>query len=90
MNTGPERFLTLKEAAQVLQFHPKTIRAYVRRGELVGRVIGGRWRFRRNDLDTFFDRAPSQWEFSRGPETRGVNGKSGPRLGRSLPRRLAR
>jgi excisionase family DNA binding protein len=53
----PERLLTLKEAATVLRLHPRTVREYVRRGELEGRVIGGRWKFRRKDLDAFFDNA---------------------------------
>jgi excisionase family DNA binding protein len=56
-------FLTLQEAAAVLRLHPRTVREYLRRGELEGRLIGGRWRFRRRDLDAFFDKAPSQWEF---------------------------
>ena len=60
-----ERFLTLKEAAEILRLHPRTVREYVRRGELEGRIIGGRWRFRREALDAFFEKAPSHWEFYR-------------------------
>jgi len=60
-----ERLLTLKEAADVLRLHTRTVREYVRRGELEGRVIGGRWRFRRKDLDAFFDKAAPQWQFYR-------------------------
>ena len=67
---GEERFLTLKEAAEILRLHPRTLREYVRRGELHGRLIGRRWRFRRKDLDTFFDQAPSQWNFCRNSEDR--------------------
>ena len=63
--SAQDRFLTLKEAAEILRLHPRTVREYVRRGELQGRVIGGRWRFRRKDIDAFFDAAPSQWEFYR-------------------------
>lgn len=59
-----EPFLTLREAAEVLRLHPRTVREYVSRGELKGRVIGGRWRFRRKDIDAFFDAAPAHWEFS--------------------------
>jgi excisionase family DNA binding protein len=59
-----EKLLTIGEAAQVLQLHPRTVREYVRRGELEGRVIGGRWRFRRKDLDAFFENAPRQWDFA--------------------------
>ena len=41
-----ERLLTLREAAEVLRLNPRTVREYVSRGELEGRIIGGRWRFR--------------------------------------------
>jgi excisionase family DNA binding protein len=59
-----ERLLTLRDAAEILRLHPRTVREYVRRGEVKGRVIGGRWRFRRADLDAFFDNAPREWDFS--------------------------
>jgi len=60
-----ERLLTLREAAEVLRLHPRTVREYVRHGELGGRVIGGRWRFRRRDLDAFYENAPRQWDWPR-------------------------
>jgi excisionase family DNA binding protein len=59
-----DRLLTLREAAEVLRLNPRTVREYVSRGELEGRIIGGRWRFRRADLDAFFENAPSQWDFA--------------------------
>jgi excisionase family DNA binding protein len=58
-----ERLLTLREAADVLRLNPRTVRAYVRRGEIGARIIGGRWRFRRADLDTFFEKAARWWDF---------------------------
>ena len=58
-----EGFLTLREAAGVLRMNPRTLRAYLRRGEIEGRVIGGRYRFRRTDLDRFYEEAPREWEF---------------------------
>jgi excisionase family DNA binding protein len=58
-----ERLLTIGEAAEVLRLHSRTIREYVRRGELEGRVIGRRWRFRRKDLDAFYENAPRAWEW---------------------------
>jgi excisionase family DNA binding protein len=61
-----ERLLKLAEAAEVLRLHPRTVREFVRRGELRGRLIGRRWRFRRKDLDAFFDAARSQWDFVAG------------------------
>jgi excisionase family DNA binding protein len=59
-----DKLLTIREAAEVLRLHPRTVREYVRRRELEGRVIGGRWRFRRKDLDAFFENAPSEWDFA--------------------------
>jgi excisionase family DNA binding protein len=56
-------FLTLQEAAELLRFSTRTLRDYVQRGEIRGKLIGNRWRFRRADIDAFFDAAPSEWEF---------------------------
>ena len=58
-----ETFLTLREAAEVLRLSTRTVREYVKRGEIRGKIIGKRWRFRRADLDTFFENAPSEWDF---------------------------
>jgi excisionase family DNA binding protein len=58
-----EKLLTLREAAGVLRMNPRTLRAYLRRGEIEGRVIGGKYRFRRIDLDRFFEDAPRSWDF---------------------------
>jgi excisionase family DNA binding protein len=59
-----ERLLTLREAADVLRLSPRTVRGYVSRGEIEGRIIGGRWRFRRADLDTYFSNARRNWDFA--------------------------
>jgi len=59
-----ERLLTLGEVAEVLRLHPRTVREYVRRGEIEGRIIGGRYRFRRCDLDAFFENAAHSWCFT--------------------------
>jgi excisionase family DNA binding protein len=59
-----DRFLTLEEAAEVLRLSTRTVREYVRNGEIKGRIIGKRWRFRRADLDAFFENAPSEWDFA--------------------------
>lgn len=53
-----DRLLTLREAVEVLCLSTRAVREYVQRGEIEGRVIGGRWRFRRADLDAFFASAP--------------------------------
>jgi excisionase family DNA binding protein len=59
-----ERFLTLAEAAEVLRLSTRTVREYVKRGEIKGKIIGKRWRFRRADLDAFFENAPCNWDFA--------------------------
>ena len=59
-----DRLLTLREAAEVLRLSTRTVREYLRRGEIEGRVIGGRWRFRRADLDAFFANAPRNRDFA--------------------------
>jgi len=59
-----DRLLTLREAADVLRFSTRTVREYVQRGEIEGRIIGGRWRFRRADLDAFFAKARRSWDFA--------------------------
>ncbi len=59
-----DRLLTLREAADVLRLSTRTLREYLSRGEIEGRIIGGRWRFRRADLDAFFENAPPNWDFA--------------------------
>ena len=50
--------------AEVLHLNARTVREYVHLGKVEGRIIGGRWRFRRADLDAFFENAPSSWDFA--------------------------
>ncbi len=59
-----EPFLTLIEAAEVLRLSTRTIRKYLKQGEIRGKIIGKRWKFRRADLDAFFESAPSEWDFN--------------------------
>jgi len=59
-----ETFLTLREAAEVLRLSTRTVREYVKRREIKGKIIGKGWRFRRADLDAFFENAPPQWDFA--------------------------
>jgi excisionase family DNA binding protein len=56
-------YLTLREAAEILRLSTRTVREYVGRNKIEGRIIGGRWRFRRADLDAFFENAPRSWDF---------------------------
>jgi excisionase family DNA binding protein len=59
--SAEEGSLTLAEAAQILGLDTGTVREYVRRGELEGRLVNRRWRFRRGDVDAFW-KPPSQWD----------------------------
>ena len=59
-----ERLLTLREAAEVLRLSTRTVREYVKREEISGRIIGRRWRFRGADLDAFFENVPREWDFA--------------------------
>jgi excisionase family DNA binding protein len=59
-----ETLLTLADAAEVLRLSTRAVREYVKRGEIRGKIIGKRWRFRRADLDAFFESAPSEWDFA--------------------------
>jgi len=58
-----EHLLRLQEAAEVLRLSTRTVREYVKRGEIKGKIIGKCWRFRRADVDAFFENAPSEWDF---------------------------
>ncbi len=58
----PVPFLTLAEVADVLRLNVRTVRELVRRRELTGRLVGRRWRFRREDVDAFFDSCPNEWD----------------------------
>jgi len=56
-----EQFLTVRELADVLGLGPRGVRDYVARGELNGRLIGGRWGFGRKDIEEFLA-MPPRWE----------------------------
>ena len=53
--------LTVREVADVLGLGPRAVRDYVDRGELNGRLIRGRWRFGRKDIEEFLA-MPPKWE----------------------------
>ena len=48
-----ERFLDSREAAALLQIHPKTLQRLARKGEIRGMRLGKLWRFRTSDLDAW-------------------------------------
>jgi len=57
--------LKLREAAELLGLHPRAVCEYVRRGELIGYVVGKRWQFRQEDITAFLDAGPGRWDFNR-------------------------
>ena len=48
-----ESFLDSREAAALLQIHPKTLQRLARKGEIRAMRIGKLWRFRASDLDAW-------------------------------------
>ena len=48
-----ERFLDSRQAAALLQIHPKTLQRLARKGEIRAMRIGKLWRFRASDLDAW-------------------------------------
>jgi excisionase family DNA binding protein len=50
-----ERFLDSRQAAELLQIHPKTLQRLARKGEIRAMRIGKLWRFRTSDLDVWVE-----------------------------------
>lgn len=48
-----EPLLTAKEAADLLQVHPKTLQRMARQGRIPAQRIGDLWRFRASELDAW-------------------------------------
>jgi excisionase family DNA binding protein len=48
-----ERLLTPKEAAKIMAVSPRTIKEWLRRGEMTGIKIRNLWRIRSSDLEKF-------------------------------------
>jgi excisionase family DNA binding protein len=48
---GFEPLLSLREAANLLGMHWKTLEIFARRGQVPGTKVGKRWRFRASVLD---------------------------------------
>ena len=51
----PERLLTSKQVAQILQVHPLTVLKYIKAGKLKGIKLGRVWRFREKDVEQFLE-----------------------------------
>ena len=48
-----ERLLTPKEAAQYMAVTPRTVKEWLRRGDLIGLKVKSMWRIRVSDLERF-------------------------------------
>jgi hypothetical protein len=55
------------EVAAFLQLTPRTVKALLKRGELRGHLIAGRWRVAWEDLARFIAEAPCEWSFTVNP-----------------------
>lgn len=51
-----DEILTLKEVAALLKVAEKTTYTMAQRSELPGFKVGGQWRFRRADIESWIDR----------------------------------
>ena len=52
---GTDEVLTLKEVASLLKIAERTAYMMVQRGDLPGFKVGGQWRFKRADIDTWME-----------------------------------
>ncbi|CAM3394614.1 helix-turn-helix domain-containing protein [Corallococcus sp. ZKHCc1 1396] len=50
-----DEILTLPEVAQLLKVAEKTVYTMAQKGELPAFKVGGQWRFRRANLDSWID-----------------------------------
>ena len=49
----PERYLTLRQAGEYLQYHPDSLRRKVKLGQVPACKIGNEWRFKASILDAW-------------------------------------
>ena len=61
-----ERLLTPKEAAAIMSVAPRTIKEWLRQGELTGLKIRSMWRIRAGDLKTFIEKSNLPTAHSKG------------------------
>jgi excisionase family DNA binding protein len=50
-----DEILTVGEVAQLLKVAEKTVYSMAQKGDLPAFKVGGQWRFRRTDLDSWID-----------------------------------
>ena len=56
------QILTTKELANYLKLTEVTIYKYVKEGKILGRRVGSRWRFDKNQIDEMFGRGEENTE----------------------------
>jgi excisionase family DNA binding protein len=50
-----ERYITVAEAAKILNIHPRTVTKYLITGQLRGAKMGRIWRLDEKDIRAFFE-----------------------------------
>lgn len=48
-----EELINVEQLARMLNMHPRTIRRYIREGQLKATKVGGEWRIRREEAEAF-------------------------------------
>ena len=49
------RYITVQEAAEILNIHPRTVTKYLTNGQLQGAKMGRIWRLDEKDVRAFFE-----------------------------------
>ena len=68
--------MTPKEAAEYLRVHVRTIYRLAKSGQIPSRRVGGSWRFKKEDVDSWF--SETKYSVSRGKRAQRSEGKQQP------------
>ncbi len=49
-----DKLVKAKEVAERLNVNPRTVKSWLLKGKLKGYKVGGQWRVKESDLDSFF------------------------------------
>lgn len=63
-----DEILDAKEVAALLKLHPRTVSNMADRGDLPGFKLGGKWRFRKADIEDHIQRLIDQQQQGKGGE----------------------
>ncbi|HEY7418200.1 MAG TPA: helix-turn-helix domain-containing protein [Ktedonobacteraceae bacterium] len=58
--------LDADEVAELLRLNEQTVKRLANRGELPGFKVGGRWRFRRQDIEDYIEEQKRRYADKRG------------------------